>query len=128
VTRTEDNGSMNSVPVRVYARRGRRERLLAVVLGGETACVPVAAASLSLQARSFHPYDHDNKNPDACRSRRLRMRPGAKRESWISVSPKSARSTYLCGWTVEPTDLELALFGLGRRPNLESARDSEAGP
>ena len=100
ISRAENNGLMNSAPVRIIARKGGREELLGELRGGEYGCARLAPGDLILQARSIDAYSTAKPDPGACRSDPLRVALVARRSSSVGVTPKSAGSTWLCGWTL----------------------------
>jgi hypothetical protein len=100
IWREEDGGRMNLVPVRIFGRQRARERRFVELVGSSHECVEVSAGRWSLEARSFEPYDDTNVDPNACRSKRLRVDVGTTGSISIEVSPRSEGSTYVCGWSL----------------------------
>jgi hypothetical protein len=97
VERSEDNGSINLVPVRILAGRGGRFHDVLYLAGSVGECVPLALGAWSLQARSYRPYDPKATDPDECRSGILRVTV-SDQELHVTVSPQSHGATYICGW------------------------------
>jgi hypothetical protein len=95
--RAEDGGLMNLHVVRLLASRDGRSREVARLRGGESSCVDLELGGWSLEARSTRPYDPAASDPDACRSRSLRVRVDQK-DVKVTVSPQSKGSEYICGW------------------------------
>jgi hypothetical protein len=100
VSREEDGGLMNLVPVRIFARRNGHETLLVELTGGARECARVTPGKWALDARSHEPYDPNPTDPAACRSAPVRVEVARSRSVRLRVSPKSHRSTYLCGWNL----------------------------
>lgn len=95
--RAEDGGLMNVHLVRLVASRDGRAREVARLRGGEKSCVDLEGGAWSIEARSTRPYDPSPSDPDACRSRPLRIRVEQK-DIRVTVSPQSKGSAYICGW------------------------------
>jgi hypothetical protein len=97
VERPENNGSVNILRCAITCSTGQRAELG----GGETARLTVPAGSVCVEASSIDPYDPENHDPKAWRSRRMRMRLEAGEVVRLSVEPRSKGSAYIGGWTIE---------------------------
>jgi hypothetical protein len=98
IVRSQDEGSMNRHPVRVWGEQRGRSRRLVELRGGEKACVSVPLGRWSLEARSTRPYDPKASDANECRSFPLIVDVTKTEAVTVSVSPLGRGPTYVCGW------------------------------
>jgi hypothetical protein len=96
----EDGGLMNLHPVRLLARRHGTSREVARLRGAESSCVDVELGTWSLEARSRRPYDPSASDPNACRSRALRVQCGSEGRQGEGLASKQTVGVHL--WVGSP--------------------------
>ncbi len=95
--REEDNGAIKLL--QSWIRVGGYE---VPVRGGQAVCLYVRAGNHELTATSTLPYDPHPRNPEACKSKPLKLELAANDERTFNVAPATNRDGYACGWLIKP--------------------------
>ena len=99
--RPENNGAINILNswVRVSGYR-------LPLLGGQSACLFVAAGNTELVVTSTIPYNRASKDEEACKSRPMKLEVSPLDNRVFFIWPTANHDHYTCGWSIEPVQPE----------------------